>query len=206
MSGSAAADQAGLRIVAGLGNPGARYERTRHNLGFRVVEELAGRRGATFDREECGGLVAEQEDVLLVKPLTYMNRSGYTLRCLRERRDVAPAEMLVVYDEVRLPLGRLRVRRGGDPAGHRGMESIVNNLRTTDVPRLRLGVGPTDAELPGQVMSDYVLGEFEAEEEAVAREMVTRAADAVEAWLAHGVDQAMNLFNRPAEEPAEGRG
>ncbi len=107
--------------------------------------------------------------------------------------------MLVVYDEVQLPLGRLRLRRGGEPAGHRGMESIVRNLQTTDVPRLRLGVGPED-ELPSAALSEFVLGGFDAAEAETAGSMVERAADAAEAWLNQGVDQAMNLFNRPLAE------
>ena len=141
MSGAESAEAGALRLIAGLGNPGRRYSGTRHNVGFRVVEELVARRSLRFDREECSALVAAGEDLLITKPLTYMNRSGYALRCLLERHEVRPSDVLVIYDEVHLPLGRLRLRRGGEPAGHRGLESIVRNLQTTEIPRLRLGVG-----------------------------------------------------------------
>lgn len=186
-----------LRLIAGLGNPGRRYVGTRHNVGFRVVETLAARRSTRFDREECNALVASGESLLIAKPLTYMNRSGYALRCLLERHDLRPENVLVIYDEVHLPLARLRLRRGGEPAGHRGMESIVRNLRTIEVPRLRVGVGPEDVDLPSAELSDYVLERFSNAETAVVNEMVERAADAAETWLDEGVDQAMNLFNRP---------
>ena len=147
MSRVDSADGAALRLVAGLGNPGARFVGTRHNIGFRVVGELASRRSTRFEREECNSLVGAADGLLVVKPLTFMNRSGYALRCLLERHDIRPTDVLVIYDEVHLPLGRLRLRRGGEPAGHRGMESIVRNLQTTDVPRLRLGVGPQEGRV-----------------------------------------------------------
>jgi len=200
MSRVDSADGVALRLVAGLGNPGSRFVGTRHNIGFLVVDELASRRAVRFEREECNSLVATDGDLLIAKPLTFMNRSGYAMRCLLERHDVDPVDVLVIYDEVRLPLGRLRLRRGGEPAGHRGMESIVRNLQTTEVPRLRLGVGPEESELPGSRLTDYVLSTFTADEAKAADEMVARAADAVEVWLDEGVDQAMNLFNRPAVE------
>ena len=200
MSGAESAEAGALRMIAGLGNPGRRYAGTRHNVGFRVVEELVARRSLRFDREECSALVAAGEDLLITKPLTYMNRSGYALRCLLERHEVRPSDVLVIYDEVHLPLGRLRLRRGGEPAGHRGLESIVRNLQTTEIPRLRLGVGPEDVDLPSARLSDYVLGKFKGDERDTADAMVDRAADAAEAWLDEGVEQAMNLFNRPAAE------
>jgi PTH1 family peptidyl-tRNA hydrolase len=198
MRRAASADGTIVRLVAGLGNPGSRFVGTRHNIGYRVVDELASRRAARLDREECKALVGTTGDLLLAKPLTYMNRSGYALRCLVDRYAIEPAEVLVIYDEVHLPLGRLRLRRNGEPAGHRGMESIVQNLRTTEIPRLRLGVGPQDRDLPGEQLVDYVLGAFAADESVDADAMVGRAADAAEAWLDKGVDEAMNLFNRPA--------
>src|SRR4051794_5445242 len=116
-------------LVLGLGNPGAEYADTRHNVGFRVVEELARRRGLSLDRLECNARVAhgssgstEPADLLLVQPQTYMNRSGYAARCLLETYQLEPAAVLVVYDEINLPLGKLRLRKSGSPAGHRGIE------------------------------------------------------------------------------------
>jgi PTH1 family peptidyl-tRNA hydrolase len=160
------------------------------------VDELAARRRQALDREECASLVSEAREVLLVKPLTYMNRSGYAVRCLLEKRGLTTENMLMIYDEVHLPLGSLRLRGGGDPAGHRGMESIVRNVQTTRMPRLRLGVGGPDGAPPAETLADYVLEPFKADEIDAAEEMVGRAADAVEAWLSEGLEKAMNQFNR----------
>lgn len=179
-------------MVLGLGNPGGRYAATRHNLGFRVVDELARRRGVAVDAFECDALVGEARPVLLAKPQTYMNRSGFAARCLVERRGLSPGDLLVVYDEVALPLGRVRVRPGGSPAGHRGIESVIAELRTDEVARVRLGIAP---EEPPADLADFVLAPFAAGEEEAAAAMVGRAADACEAWLAAGVEAAMSRFN-----------
>jgi len=184
-----------LRLVAGLGNPGEDYRRTRHNLGFRVVDRLAELLDAGGEERECGALVRRAGTLLLAKPQTYMNRSGWALRCLADRNAVAPEAVLVIYDEVALPLGRLRIRRGGSPGGHRGMESIVESLRTDAVPRLRIGIGPADEGGIGSELADYVLAPFApAEEEAVAA-AVARAAEAALVWRSGGVEEAMNRFN-----------
>jgi PTH1 family peptidyl-tRNA hydrolase len=184
-----------LPVLVGLGNPGEEYRATRHNIGFRVVEAVAARRGLVFDGEECRSRIAESEEVLLVLPQSYMNRSGYALRCLAERRDLSSEAMLVVYDEVHLPLGRLRLRKKGGPGGHRGMESVVENLRTAEVPRLRCGVGPEEGELAGEDLVEFVLGPFQPEENEAVEAMIERAADACEAWLDEGLNIAMNRFN-----------
>ena len=185
----------GLRAVVGLGNPGARYRETRHNLGFRVVDLLARRRSVELSRLECNALVGGTGAVLLVLPQTYMNRSGYAIRCLAERHGLAPEDVLVVYDDVALPLGRLRLRPGGSPGGHRGVESVVENLRTDAVPRLRLGCAGEDGPPGSEELVDYVLSPFRPDEEEAAAEMVERAADACEAWLDHGIETAMNRYN-----------
>jgi PTH1 family peptidyl-tRNA hydrolase len=193
-----------------LGNPGERYRDTRHNVGFRVVEELARRHGARLDALECNARVgafpgiaradpadAAPPGVLLAQPQTYMNRSGYAARCLAERHGFAPPDLLVVFDDVHLPLGRLRLRRSGSPGGHRGMESVVENLQSDDVPRLRLGVAAEGGEPSGgDELVDFVLAPFTADERPAVDEMITRAADACGAWLAQGIEAAMNAFNR----------
>lgn len=186
-----------VRYVVGLGNPGARFDGTRHNLGYRVVDELARRRSVSVWREICRALVGDDDRLTLVKPLTFMNRSGYAVRCLVERSGDEPDDMLMVYDDVNLPFGTLRLRPAGQPGGHRGMESIVENLRTPSIPRLRLGIG---APPPGEDLSDYVLSPFAADENDVVETLVERAADAAEAWLEEGVETAMNRFNGPAVE------
>ena len=184
------------RLILGLGNPGARYRATRHNLGFRVVDELARRRGVRLDRLDCNALVGEDREVLLAAPQTYMNRSGFAARCLSERRGLTPQRVLVVYDDVQLDLGRLRLRSKGGPGGHRGMESVIRNLRTEDVPRLRLGVADPEEKVEGEGLVDFVLTPFRREELDLVEEVVSRAADACECWLREGVEATMNRFNR----------
>ena len=190
------------RLVLGLGNPGERYADTRHNLGFRVVEELARRLDVRLGLEVCGALWTAAGPVDLATPQIYMNRSGYSARCLSERNGYAPENILVVYDEVHLPLGRLRLRGRGSPGGHRGMESIIENLRTTAVPRLRLGIGEDEAEQEDgrstgmeAGLTDFVLAPFAGGEAETAKRMVRRAADCVLSWVDRGVDITMNEYN-----------
>ncbi|MFY9826650.1 MAG: aminoacyl-tRNA hydrolase [Thermoanaerobaculia bacterium] len=194
-----------VRLILGLGNPGEPYRDTRHNVGFRVVEELARRWHLALDRLECNALIAHageageaieaMDEVLLAKPQTYMNRSGHAAHCFVERYELDPANLLVVYDEVNLPLGKLRLRRAGSPAGHRGLESILESLRTAEVPRLRLGVAPLGERPPGEDLADFVLSPFAEEEREDAEAMIRRAADAVELWLREGAEAAMTKFN-----------
>lgn len=200
------------RLVLGLGNPGEEYAATRHNAGFRVVDELARRLGVRVDRLDCQALTArlsglpgaapESQErpesigpVLLAKPQTWMNRSGYAARCLVERHGIAPEAVLVVYDEVNLPLGRLRLRRSGSPAGHRGIESILENLRSDQVPRLRVGIAPADTPVSSEELVDFVLAPFAAAEEEALAPIVHSAAEACEVWLREGIEAAMNRYN-----------
>ena len=195
---------AAQRWILGLGNPGARYAATRHNVGFRVVEELARRRGGRLldlpvgeqaEHRECNALIADGGDLGLAAPQTYMNRSGHAARCLSERRGLAPEDFLVVYDEIHLALGTLRLRRRGSPAGHRGMESVLESLGTDRVPRLRLGVGAEDGPPAGEDLAEFVLQPFATGELERAEAMIRRAADACEAWATDGVEIAMQRFN-----------
>ena len=188
------------RVVVGLGNPGSKYSNTRHNVGFRVVEELARRRGAGLGGEDCRSEIFKdskaEPELWAVAPQTFMNRSGFAVRCLQERFALDVTDFLVVYDEVHLGLGILRLRTQGSPGGHRGMESIVENLGTDNVARLRLGVGGV-AELDGADLVDFVLGEFADEEHDAVQEMILRAADACEVWCRNGAEPAMQKFNGP---------
>lgn len=197
------------RLILGLGNPGSQYRETRHNVGFRVVEELARRQGASFEgdaaRDECGSRVLDVGGLKLALPQTFMNRSGYAARCLVEVHGFLPEEILVVYDEVALPLGRLRLRRGGSPAGHRGIESILQQLRTDQIPRLRAGVGRgappgdeagTEEAAPRPNLVDFVLAPFAPEERESVEDMIQRAAGACETWAAEGIEAAMTKWNR----------
>jgi PTH1 family peptidyl-tRNA hydrolase len=195
-----------VALVLGLGNPGSRYARTRHNAGWCVVERLVRRWGACPGDEHpvwrawrarprlagCPGGAS----VDLVTPLTFMNASGEALEVWRERHAFDPAACLVVVDDVYLPLGQLRLRASGSSGGHRGLESIEQVLGP-DFARLRIGVGPApDAE----GLRDHVLEEFDEEERRTADEALERAADAVECWLAEGLIAAMNRFNRRTED------
>ena len=157
---------------------------------------MARRRGVRLSAGECRALLARDGDLLLAAPQTYMNRSGYAARCLVERHRLSPRDLLVVYDEVALPLGRVRLRAHGSSAGHRGIESVLHNLQTDAVARLRLGIAPPEGFPPGEDLVDYVLSLFAAAERAAVEEMVGRSADACECWAAEGVEAAMNRFNR----------
>ena len=192
---SQAGETSSDRLIVGLGNPGSRYHDTRHNLGFRVVSQLARRWDTTLSRLECGALIAETVDGLLAAPQTFMNRSGFAVRCLVERRSLSTDNLLVVYDDVNLPLGRIRLRPLGGPGGHRGMESILQNLRTEEVSRLRLGVAPLDTEVNGDDLVDFVLTPFDESEEEIVVEFVDRATDACESWWSEGNEPTMNRFN-----------
>ena len=183
------------RLIVGLGNPGGEYAETRHNLGFRVVGLLASRWEIRLGRLECNALVGEGRDCLLAAPQTFMNRSGYSVRCLVQGRGLEPTEILVVYDDVNLPLGRLRLRPEGGPGGHRGMESIVQNLQTETIPRLRLGIAPEGLDLSNDDLSDFVLSDFDEEEQDTVENLIEKATDACDSWLREGIRTTMNRFN-----------
>jgi len=184
-----------IELVVGLGNPGHEYEHARHNVGFAVVEELARRlRVATWARR-CSSRVcvgARGRFVRLAEPQTFMNRSGDAVSCLAAELDLRPTQILVVVDDVDLPLGRLRLRPSGGPGTHNGLRDIVGSVGT-GFPRLRLGVR---GDSPPGDLADYVLSPFAPEEKAVAEAMIARAADAVQAALYVSIPKAMARFNR----------
>ena len=180
--------------VVGLGNPGPRYEGTRHNLGFDVVLELARREGVDFKPGLCNCLWAETSGTFLIAPQTYVNRSGYAVRCLMETQDLKRDQLLIVYDEVQLPLGRLRLRAKGSPGGHRGMESIVEGVQSEEIARLRIGVEPARG-LPGGDLAEFVLDEFAVDEIDTVDAVIEAAADACEVWQSLGVEETMRRFN-----------
>jgi PTH1 family peptidyl-tRNA hydrolase len=189
-----------VKVICGLGNPGERYRLTRHNVGFRVVDLLADRWGLTGQGRIRDGaahlevrLAEPEERVLLVKPMRYMNLSGRALRAaLRQAPVEISRDLLVVADDVDLPLGRLRLRREGSAGGHNGLRDIIAALGTSEFARLRVGIGR-----PGTARAtvDHVLSTFRTDEHELATEAIATAADAVERWLADGVEVAMNEFN-----------
>jgi len=191
-----------MKLVAGLGNPGAKYRGTRHNVGFEVIDLLARRQRLDFEaapadavfarwrRSETG---ASGDVVLLTKPLTFMNLSGDAVAAMARYYKVETPDLLIVCDDVNLPLGRLRVRGSGTEGGHNGLRSMAAMLGTIDYPRLRIGVGRGDLR---RDMADHVLARFEPEEEPGIEAAVARAADAVETWIDDGLAKTMNVFNR----------
>ena len=187
-----------MKLVAGLGNPGKQYRGTRHNVGFDVIDLLASKYRLEFDAAPVDAMFArwrrhDGEDVLMVKPLTFMNLSGEAVAGLARYYRIEPAELLVVCDDVNLPLGRLRVRATGTEGGHNGLKSVAAVLGTIDYPRLRIGVGRGDVR---RELSDHVLARFEPEEQPGMEAAIARAADAVETWISDGVAKTMNVFNR----------
>ena len=185
-----------IDLVLGLGNPGVDYRVTRHNIGFRVIEEVARRHGVSDweQRPSCElAVITAGRFVLLSRPLTYMNRSGEAMRWLLEEFGLTPESMLVVVDDVDLPLANLRLRRSGGPGTHNGLRSLCEEVGT-GFPRLRVGVRGDD--MTGD-LADYVLSSFTEEEANAAKAAVERAADAVESVLSGGFEAAMNVYNRP---------
>jgi len=190
-----------MKLVVGLGNPGRAYVGTRHNVGFEVVDEVARRHRLAWPRsiDEARGTAAKTRwrrddgDVILVKPLTYMNLSGQAVSEVRRFYKIALTDLLIVTDDVNLPLGRLRARASGSEGGHNGLRSVADQLGTTEYARLRIGVGRGDAR---RDLADHVLARFEPEEAPVVVDAVTRAADAVETWVSDGLARVMNTFNR----------
>ena len=185
-----------VKLVAGLGNPGDKYRGTRHNVGFEVIDLLARRHGLTFESAPADALLARWRRpdgvVLLVKPLTYMNLSGRAVGELLRFYKVPLADLLVVTDDVNLPLGRLRGRESGSEGGHNGLRSVASHLGTIDYARLRIGVGRGDQR---RDLADHVLARFEPDEHAIVDDAVARAADAVETWIADGMVKMMNAYN-----------
>ncbi|HEY3063855.1 MAG TPA: aminoacyl-tRNA hydrolase [Chloroflexota bacterium] len=183
-----------MRVIVGLGNPGPEYADTRHNLGFRCADILAERCTARWQRDSQSLIAVGHADdltVLLVKPQTYMNRSGGAVHALVQRLGLDKQKLLVVYDDMDLPFGALRLRERGSPGTHNGMRSVVSTLGE-DVPRLRVGIGQA---APGAAI-DHVLSGFSDEEEEAVDQLVRRAADAAYAWATENAAVAMNRYNK----------
>jgi PTH1 family peptidyl-tRNA hydrolase len=192
-----------MKIVVGLGNPGPEYERTRHNVGWWVVDHLAdvwrfsadGWKKDAQSRVSTGS--AKGVRVKLVKPQTYMNLSGGALRpYLRREGFRAASDMLVIVDEVALPIGSFRIRARGSAGGHNGLKSVEGAVGSQEYARLRIGVGPEDPTRRRGDLADYVLGDFGRREEKIVRELMPTLTELVETWLTDGAEAAMNRFNR----------
>ncbi len=197
-----------MKIVVGLGNPGREYVGTRHNIGFEVVDRLAGRVERGWETGPAAAMQARwrrggaDQDVLLVKPLTFMNLSGEAVGALMRFYKVPVPDVLIVCDDVNLPLGRLRARASGSEGGHNGLRSIAQHLGTIEYPRLRVGVGRGDTR---RDLADHVLARFDADEAGPVADVVVKASEAVDLWITDGLVKMMNSFNRAeaggSEEP-----
>ena len=192
-----------MKLIVGLGNPGSRYSGTRHNVGFEVADLLAGRFGAEWTGAPRGvdALVARSRhpDVLLAKPVTFMNLSGPPVVALLQFYKLSLADLFVVLDDVNLEVGRVRARAGGSAGGHNGLKSIIGAAGSQEFARMRIGVGGGE---PRRDLSDHVLGRFGPGERPIIAEAVSRGADAAETFVSDGIAAVMNRFNR-AEEKAE---
>ena len=181
-------------LIVGLGNPGSRYARTRHNVGFLVLEEFAGKYNLKFrDRDDyriCNGSIDGTEAVL-VEPLTFMNRSGPVVKKTIRKFNIPPGKLIVIHDDLDMEPGRLRIRKSGSHGGHRGVGSVIESIGSRDFIRIKIGIGRDE----NMLVEDYVLSKFRRDEIPLIREAVHRASEAVYSIMTDGIDYAMNSFN-----------
>lgn len=185
-----------MKLIVGLGNPTPQYDKTRHNVGFAVIDHLMNEYGIALDTAKHKGFYGKGriagESVILLKPMTYMNLSGESVVQVANYYKVAPKDVIVVYDDINLDVGRLRIREKGSAGGHNGIKNIIAHLGTDEFPRIRVGVG---MKPPKMDLADYVLSRFSKEEEALMEEGYERAAKAMELMVEDEISQAMNLYN-----------
>jgi PTH1 family peptidyl-tRNA hydrolase len=192
-----------MKLIVGLGNPGRDYGQHRHNIGFRCVNYFARKHGLEFNKRQARSQIARGRiagvDVMLAKPQTFMNLSGQAVALLVQQLSLPLADLIVVYDDLDLPLGKIRIREKGSAGGHRGMQSIIDSLGSQDFPRIRVGLDrPPEVRSEDEVAA-YVLSEFTSEEQPVVTEAVARVSEALECILSQGIAEAMNQFNQKAE-------
>ncbi len=186
-----------VKLVAGLGNPGRKYDKTRHNLGFMVVDLLAGRFESSFRKKKGdyrqSSITVSGRNILLIKPITFMNLSGIAVSQAADYHGFGPEEVLVVCDDLNLPIGKIRIRDGGSDGGHKGLRSTIEVLETSDFPRLRIGIGqPEDPNYPVEA---FVLEKFAKEERKIVNEMIEDAVSAVETIIRKSVEAAQQVYN-----------
>ena len=193
-----------MKLICGLGNPGREYERHRHNIGFRVVDELCRRTGTALSQEKFEARIGQgtlgRERVVFLQPQTFMNHSGFALAPALRFYKIELSDVLVIHDELDLPFGRIQVKSGGGAGGHNGLRSILEQLGEDGFPRLRFGIGKPEGPNAKARVTGYVLSNFSPEEEGSLNDLIVRAADASETWAREGIAAAMNRFNRRQEE------
>ncbi len=193
-----------MKLIMGLGNPGRSYSNNRHNMGFICLKHFARRQGIRLDRKQCRARIGSGEvnggGVILARLQTFMNLSGPPVGCLLKKYRLSPENLIVIHDDLDLPLGKIRLRQGGSSGGHKGVDSIISALGSRDFIRIRVGIGrpapATDADIIG-----YVLGDFTSEEKQVVGPVVTEVSEAVTCLLSEGLVAAMNKHNRPFAKP-----
>ncbi|RXJ00910.1 aminoacyl-tRNA hydrolase [Anaerobacillus alkaliphilus] len=185
-----------MKLIVGLGNPGAKYEDTRHNIGFRVIDELSKTFNIPLKQEKFKGVFGFEtingEKVFLLKPLTYMNLSGESVRPVMDFYKISIDDVVVIYDDLDIPPGKIRLRQKGGHGGHNGIKSLLAHLGTENFKRIRIGVGRPES---GVAVANYVLGGFRADERQEVEEAVTQAVKACESWLSQDFLKVMNTFN-----------
>lgn len=190
-----------MKIVVGLGNPGSTYEGTRHNIGFRVIDRLARQQNIALDQHRCAALIglgkSQEEPLLLAKPQTFMNCSGVAVAALLEEHGVTAADLVVIYDDLDLPLGRIRIRTQGNAGGHRGVSSIIEHLGGVPFNRIRVGIGRPPE---GTAVIDYVLAPFGEAEMAELSTVIERSSAALDCLIHEGAPAAMGIYNRGVDE------
>lgn len=186
-----------MKLIVGLGNPGKQYAKTRHNIGFEVIDELSSRLSIPLDQAKLKGNYGignvHGEKVLLLKPLTYMNLSGESIRAVMDYYQIDQEDLLVIYDDLDLPVGKIRLRQKGSAGGHNGIKSTISHLGSQVFNRIRIGI---DRPETGVFVPDYVLGKFRREEQPEVLTAIEKAADACEAWLTKSFLQVMNEYNQ----------
>lgn len=192
-----------MKLIVGLGNPGREYERTRHNFGFMVIDKLASQLGCEVGTQQAGSLIARAslagQPVMLAKPQTMMNRSGSAVAKLSEKLALTdPQKVIIVCDEVALPLGMIRIRPKGSAGGHNGLKSVIEFIHTNQFIRMRLGIRPSDDRL--DEMADFVLSKFRSAEMPVVKEVIERSCEALVTILTDGVIRAMERYNEKVKE------
>ena len=184
-----------MKLIVGLGNPGPKYANTRHNIGFQFIKKLGKLYELSFT-QRCDSIVGEgkihYQEVVLAQPLTYMNRSGRAVKCLVRKYNLDLNDILIVYDDLNLDIGKIRLRTSGSSGGHNGMKSIINQLSSNQFPRLKIGIGRPE---PGFDVANYVLGRFNPEEKEVIDKSIEEAVQAAETFIESGPEVAMNKFN-----------
>ena len=191
-----------MKLIVGLGNPGRIYAHNRHNVGFRCLNYFARLHSIRFDHRQCQARVGigkvRREKLLLAKPGTFVNLSGESVAGLVRKHDIPLSDFLVIYDDLDLPLGKIRLRQSGRSAGHKGMNSIISALGSEDFPRIRVGIGRPQAEeqsISEDAIVNYVLSDFSPQEEATIKPVIARVADAIDCFLTQGIEAAMSKFN-----------